>query len=82
MQATEICRLIQSDDFKDRLRGEYKYLWGNICRLEVAIKEREFDDALLKLMKQQLECMKGYRDALATRAMLCNIPLYEFEERL
>lgn len=64
---------MKKPDFKVRLLNEYKYLRGNIQRLDKFIKEHDngrsnlISDEELHLMKTQLYYMRGYAKQVFAR---------------
>lgn len=62
-----IIRLIQSDNYKDRLRGEYLELTERLVKLKAFLKAVD-DNAPKSLLAQQFEVMKEYRHILKKRA--------------
>lgn len=66
-----IIRLIQSDSYKDRLKGEYLELTERLVKLKAFLNVVD-DDFLAStsksLLMQQFEVMKEYRHILKKRA--------------
>ena len=62
-----IIRLIRSDNYKNRLKGEYLELTERLVELNTFLKTMD-DNAPKSLLAQQFEVMKEYRHILKKRA--------------
>ena len=89
----DIIALLSSDDWKERLRGEYYELRIRYEKLRVANVKAEIrqrlapccagnaeDDTSCRLLRDQQDAMERYLHLLELRAELAGITLYTFDE--
>lgn len=77
----KIIKLIQSDDYKERMAGEYQEIVKRVVKLNIMIGKYESGrleftpTCPLSLLKKQFEVMQEYASILEWRAVIENVDL-------